>query len=360
MAVARIQGVRVKGLACAVPERTRSVEDDARAFGQVEIDKISKSTGILRRPTTRTLCASDLCQAAAERLLDRAGWERGSIDLLVMVTQTPDHRLPATSCVLHGKLGLGKGCATFDVNLGCSGYVYGLWIAAQMVASGSVQRALLLVGDTVSRTVSPEDRAVAVLFGDAGSATLLEADPGAPPMVFTLGTDGTGYQHLIIPAGGFRQPSTPSSGERVQHPDGNARSDDDLYMAGAEVFTFTIREVPPLVRGLLSAAGWTADHVDAFLFHQANEFMVRYLAKTLRLPGEKVVVAVKERGNTSGASIPLAMADTLAARLGAGPIHLALVGFGVGLSWAAAAITLGPMLVPEVVTVPEPESAAVP
>lgn len=353
MATVTLRGVRIAGLCSAAPEKTCSTEDDARVFGRHEIEKIVKSTGIRSRPVTDTLCASDLCAAAAEALLAEGGWPRDTIDALVMVTQTPDYRLPATSCVLHGRLDLAKSCATFDVNLGCSGYVYGLWLAAQIVASGSARRVLLLVGDTVSRAVSPSDRSVAVLFGDAGTATLLEADRDAPPMTFVLGTDGTGYRHLIVPAGGSRQPSGPDSGRRIQRPDGNVRSDEDLFMAGAEVFTFTLREVPPLVRSLLAASGWTDKDVDAFVFHQANEFMVRYLAKSLRLSPDRVVVAMEERGNTSGASIPLAMNDALRSRLRLETMKLALVGFGVGLSWAAAAVTTDRLVVPEVVRVPE-------
>lgn len=360
MATARVSGVRIAGLSSAVPELSRSIEDDILTFGRSEIEKIGKSTGIKRRQVAKSLCASDLCAAAAEKLLAEAGWERDTIEALVLVTQTPDYALPATSCVLHGRLGLSKACAAFDVNLGCSGYVYGLWLASQIVASGAARRALLLVGDTLSRNVSPQDRSVCVLFGDAGTATLLEAAPDAPPMTFVLGTDGTGYDHLIVPAGGSRRPRDETSATRTQRPDGNVRSDEDVFMAGAEVFTFTLREVPPLVRSMLSASGWKQDDVDAFVFHQANEFMVRYLAKSLRLDAERVVVAVQDRGNTSGASIPLAMNDALRSRLSAGAMNLGLVGFGVGFSWAAAAVTAGPIVLPEVVSVVESASVKEP
>jgi 3-oxoacyl-[acyl-carrier-protein] synthase-3 len=355
MATAKICGTRVVGVSSAVPQPIRTVAQAFSVFGEAETLKISASTGVRQRHVVPPgVCTSDLCLAAAERLLQDLNWARDSVDGLIFVSQTPDYILPATSCSLHGRLGLSKHCAAFDLNLGCSGYVYGLWIAAQLVQSGAAHRFLLLVGDTISRIVSPQDRSVALLFGDAGTATAIEKDDTAPPLVFSLGTDGGGQGHLMVPAGGFREPHSAATCHRTSRDDGNTRSDEDLYMNGAEIFTFTLREVPPLFKSVLSTAGWSLEDLDAVVMHQANRFMLEYLAKRMRLAPQKVVIALENRGNTSSASIPLAMTDTLADRLRATSLRLVLAGFGVGFSWAAVALTCGPMVMPELVLVADP------
>jgi 3-oxoacyl-[acyl-carrier-protein] synthase-3 len=300
------------------------------------------------------MCASDLCFAAAERLLSQLEWDRSSIDHLVVVTQYPDYLLPATSCLLHGRLGLSKSCACLDINLGCSGYIYGLSVASALLSTVSAGRCLLLVGDTPSKTASPQDKSVSMLFGDAGTATALESSPAAPPMYFQLGTDGSGYRHLILPAGGFRHPSTQLTKVRTERESGNWRSEEDLFMDGPEIFAFTLREVPPLIRTTLEATGWPVESVDAFIFHQANRFMIQHLQKKLKLPAEKVPIALGEYGNTSSASIPLAINAALRDTVSFGEQQLIMAGFGVGLSWGSAAVTCGPLVVPEIVTVPDP------
>lgn len=355
MAVSVVSGVRLAGLASAVPEAVRTLADDIAAFGALDANKISNSLGVrTRHVATNGICTSDLCLAAAERLFEALEWERASIDALVFVSQTPDYLLPATSCTLHGRLGLAKHCAALDINLGCSGYIYGLWVASQLMQGSSLQRVLLLVGDTISRIVSSEDRATAPVFGDAGTATALEQATTAPPMAFELGTDGTGQQHLMVPAGAFRQPSTPRTAQRTARQDGNIRSDADLYMDGAEIFTFTLREVPPMLRAVLATAQWTLEGVDAFIMHQANQFMLQHLAKRMRLATDKVVLTLEDFGNTSSASIPLAMTHALASSLTVQAQRLLLAGFGVGFSWGAAAVTCGPMVMPDLVVVSHP------
>lgn len=343
-----VSRVRISGISSAVPEQVWGLTEAGNLFGMAEAHKISESTGVRNRHIAPPgMCTSDLCHAAAERLLSDLNWDRDSIDCMIFVSQTPDYRLPATSCCLHGRLKLSKHCAAFDISLGCSGYIYGLWVAATLAATG--RRILLLVGDIASAQVSPQDRSVATLFGDAGSATALEYDAGAPDIVFTLGTDGTGYRHLIIPAGGFRQPRTESTSRRTPRENGNSRSDEDVFMDGAEVFAFTLREVPPMVKHILAAAGWSIDSADAFVMHQANRFILNHLAKKMKVPPEKMVVALEDFGNTSSASVPLAINHSLHSDLKSRPMKLVLAGFGVGLSWGAVAVTVGPLACPEVI-----------
>jgi 3-oxoacyl-[acyl-carrier-protein] synthase-3 len=354
MAIATIQGIRIAGLSVAEPEIVSGFEDVAQVFGEETALKIKKNTGVqTRHIAPSSMCASDLCEAAARQLLEDLDWSSESVDLVIFVSQTPDYRLPATACVLQGKLGFSKQCAAFDINLGCSGYVYGLWIISQLLTSGSFQRGLLLVGDTITRTVSPHDRSTAPLFGDAGTATALERNQDSFPMCFELGTDGIHAEHLIIPSGGYRQPSTLQTSVRTEREGGNIRSDDDLYMNGAEIFTFTLREVPSMLNSVMTMQGWDADNVDAFVLHQANRFMLNHIVKRMNLPTEKVPYSIEDHGNTSSATLPLTMSQCLGKSLRTKELNLVLGGFGVGLSWGAAALKCGPMIISKRILLPE-------
>ena len=358
MSVSTFNNVRIRGIASAVPHNVRTVDDVARAFGQEDATKLTESTGVKQRFVATDLCTSDLCEAAARELLRATGVDSQSIDALIFVSQTPDYQLPATSCVLQGRLGLPRTTAAFDMSLGCSGYIYGLSAAAAFVGSGAMKRVLLLVGDTSSKMVSPQDRSTATLFGDAGTATLLEYDTSAKPMHFVLGTDGKGAEHLIIPAGAYRTPRSAATCVRTEREGGNVRSDEDLYMNGAEIFTFTLREVPRLIAQTLETAGWTPDSVDAYVFHQANRFMLQHLGKKMKLPLEKIVLALDEYGNTSSASVPLTVNARLRGNADQKPQKLVMAGFGVGFSWGAMATETEPMVLPPVITVGSSQRAS--
>lgn len=345
MANASISGCRIAGISCAVPATIEDIATNIQLYGEEEAIRLSKSTGIkTRRIVDHQTCTSDLCHAAADDLLARLNWDRASVDALIFITQTPDYLLPATSCTLQSRLGLSKRCAAFDVNLGCSGYVYGVWLASQMVATG-LNRVLLLVGDTLSRICRPEDRSTRPLFGDAGSATAFVADPTAGPACFVLGTDGEGKNHLIVRRGQFREvaqfgqpPPTPNDGPL-------------LFMDGAEIFSFTLREVPQLVRQTLALANWTLNDVSSVVMHQANTFILNQLAKRIELSADKMPLSIGEFGNTSSATIPLTMAANLNCRLTVAPQKIMMVGFGVGYSWGSVAVECGPMPQLKILTV---------
>ena len=238
---------------------------------------------------------------------------------------------------MHQRLGLATDAAVFDVNLGCSGYTYGLWLASSLLR-GQVNRVLLLVGDTCSKFTSDQDRSTFPLFGDAGAATIIEKDPDAGSAHFVLGSDGGGAENLIIKAGGFRDPRRGPALQRVEGADGNWRRDDELFMNGQEVFTFTLKRVSPLVSELMEYSSNEIENVDHFVFHQANEFMLKHLGKKAGIPEEKMPLTMANFGNTSSASIPLTICQKLKDNFATGKPKLAMFGFGVGLSWGAAMI----------------------
>lgn len=328
MARAETSGMAIAGVATCTPARRFDNLEETRAFPADEVKKVVAMAGVRRRPLAgEALCASDLCTAAARRLLDRLDWDPASIELLLMITQTPDYFLPQTACVVHRALGLGDGCATMDIGLGCSGYPYGLWLAASLARTGGLRRVLLLHGDTPSRYSHSADRSVSLLFGDAGSATALEAG-GGTGWRFRLHTDSGGLEDMIIPGGGFRRrfPEDPESCF--------------VRMNGANVFHFTIKRVPELVAATLTDGGIGAEGVDYFILHQSNRFIMMHLGKKIGIPEAKMPIILEEFGNTGGCSIPLTLTQAGLRRPADRPLSLMLIGYGVGLSWASALVDL--------------------
>ncbi len=352
MAQLRVGNSRIAGICCAVPKKVVDNTYFEEFLSIEDIQQISRMTGVHRRRwVDSTVCTSDLCYEATRKLLERLDWSADTIDLVVVVTQTPDYCLPATACVLHGRLGLSPSCAAFDINLGCSGYVYGLNLLQQMMATGMIRRGLLLAGDTISKITAPTDRSTRLLFGDAGTATALEYSPESCPSYYVLGTDGSGARNLIVEEGGFRSP-VPNSSHALSSEEGSKQVNPvHLYMEGGEIFNFTIRTINPLLDELLKVSQRYHENIDYFIFHQANEFMLKYLAKLAKLPVEKVPTNIKNFGNTSSASIPLALVSELSTELCSRAMTLALLGFGVGYSWAAGLITTDASVVVELVEV---------
>lgn len=338
-----VSGARIAGVVSCVPTQEIDNAYFAERFGQASVNDVVKMIGVeTRRWADESTTTRDLCRVAGKRLLDGLGWEPDGVDALIFVSQTPDFRLPATACALQAELGLPTSCIAFDINLGCSGYPYALWLGMTMIQSGAARRVLLAVGDTVTKIVDPQDRATAMLFGDAGTMTALEASDGAEPAHFVLGTDGRGAANLIVPEGGFRNGA--ASDPRLKERDPAC-----LFMDGGEIFNFTLRAVPPLVTRTLGLAGQPADSYAAFLFHQANRFMLNHLAKKAKLPADRVPININQFGNTSSASIPLLMTTSMRSQLLEQGGRLAMFGFGVGYSWGGASLNLSPLRVVETV-----------
>jgi 3-oxoacyl-[acyl-carrier-protein] synthase-3 len=351
MAFAKFKTASVRGIVTAIPPVEKCIDDEAELYGgnPRQIAMIKKTIGLdKRRVVEPGSTAADLCEAAARRLYAGGGFSMDNTDAVVFVTQTPDHFQPANAAILHGRLGLPTDCAAFDVNLGCSGYVYGLWLASMMIETECCEDVLLLAGDTMSLCVNPRDRAVAPLFGDAGSATLLSREPDAVHSWYSLKTDGASGDAIKIPAGGFRMPRSEATARESVDKDDNVRSLDDLHMDGAEVFNFSIRVEPEAVRGILEYAGCAIEDVDAFVFHQANRYIIGNIARRLKVPAEKVPVdTVSKYGNQSCASIPATICDALGTRVRAECVRAVLSGFGVGLSWATCLTVLNRLAIAE-------------
>lgn len=336
MAYQLFKNVKISGVSACVPENVE--ENSALALFQsaAEYERFVATTGIERRHVVKGgVCSSDLCLKAAERLLDKLGWDRKEVDCLLFVSQTPDYILPATACVLQKRLGLSNECMAFDISLGCSGWVYGMTVAASLLSNGGCRKGLLLAGDTVTMTKSPKDKTTYPLFGDAGTATALEFSEGAEGVVSYLCTDGGGAETIMIRDGGFRHPFTADSLVYKEHENGSVRNDLQSYLDGSSVFTFGLSKAPKSVRGLLEFAGKTTDEVDYFVFHQANLLMNEKIRTKLKLPAEKVPYILKDFGNTSSTSIPLAMVVSLGERLRRDKLRVVACGFGVGLSWGS-------------------------
>lgn len=333
--------IGITGLAAAVPKNTINNYDYTSHFDATTVKDIVDKVGIReRRFAPAGMCASDLCFAAAERLISDMKIDKSEIDLLIFISQTPDYRMPATSIVLQERLGLGKQTAAFDISLGCSAFIYGLSVVYALMQTGGFRKALLLDGETRSRIYSPKDRKTAFLFGDGGVAALIEKDIKFGVSHFSLNSDGSLSDLIKVDAGGYRNPSTRETlEEKVVDEFGNIRSEEQGYMNGADVFNFAIREVPKDIKRVIEMAQVELKNIDYVVFHQANDYMNGYLAKKLKLKTEQVPSCISLYGNTSSVSIPLTIATQLQGKFEK-PKQLLLSGFGVGMSWATALITL--------------------
>jgi len=313
-----VSAPRLCGIVTALPPKVVENRDLSDAFGADVMTKIIVTTGIERRPVADSHTVSDLGAVAAAHLLDRLGWAHEDIRLLIVVTQTPDYPLPSTAAVLQAKLALPPDTVAFDVALGCSGYVYGLSVATAMMQAAGIRRALLVTGDMTTRMVSHGNRTLEPLFGDAVAVTALEASEDGH-IAFDLGTDGTGAPYLISKTGGLAEPGTP-----------------ELFMDGTQVMAFSLKQVAPSITRALEASGMAIGDIDRVVLHQANAMMMKTLGHKIKANDGQMVHAIRDYGNTSSASIPLALCDDFSKRPLADDVRLLLCGFGVGWSWATA------------------------
>jgi len=352
MAELIFENIGISYMSGAVPKNTIVNREYTEHFPQDAVNEIVDKTGVeQRRFAVEDQTASDLCFAAAEKMIADYQIDKSEIDILLFVSQTPDYRMPATSVTLQHRLGLAKSTAAFDISLGCSGFVYGLSVAYAYANMPGIRKVLLLDGETRSRVYHPKDRKTGFIFGDAGVAALIEKQPNLGKSYFSLNSDGSKSDLIKIDAGGYRKPSSEDSvKEKVVDQHGNIRTDEHGYMNGADVFNFVLREIPKNIKKTLATAEITAEDCDYVVCHQANKFMNDYLAKKLKLDQSKVPSTIEKYGNTSSVSIPITIVDQLKDKLD-GNKKLLLSGFGVGMSWATAVIPTKDVKISEVVEV---------
>lgn len=350
MPLVKINNVAIRAISAAVPKQTFYTLDYTYITEQ-ERKMFIKNVGIEeRRVAPFHITSADLCYHSTLQLLEKLNWNKNSIDALIFVTQSPDYFIPASSIILQNKLGFNKNIIAFDINLGCSGYVYGLYVLGSLLQSGQLKRAILLAGDKSSLSVCYKDKSTYPLFGDAGSATALEFDVHTNPIYFNLQTDGSGEDAIKIPHGGSRYHIQPDTFEEVEIEPGIIRSKRHLQLLGADIFNFTLREVSPNINQLIEFSGITKDTIDYFIFHQANYFMNESLRKKMKIDASKVPYSIHKYGNTSSASIPLTIVTQLSKALNT-PKTLLLSGFGVGFSWASCVFHSDKILVNELIEV---------
>ena len=330
---------KIKTISYYLPEEILTNDNLAEIYPDWTADKIFDKTGISKRHISHDgETALDLAIHACTALFQEHEVDPESIDFILLATQSPDFLLPTTACILQDKLGIPKSAGALDFNLGCSAYIYGLAIAKSLVASNVAKNVLFVTSETYSKHIHPMDKSTRTIFGDGAAATLVTESDVEKIGAFALGTDGSGYENLIIPTGGLRKPRNDDSKREILDDSGSIRTEENIYMNGPEIFNFTIRVVPKCVREVLAKNNMEAEDIDLFVFHQANKFMLDYLRKKLRIPEEKFYVNLSNIGNTVSASIPIALSMALAeGRIRKGD-KIMLVGFGVGLSWGATII----------------------
>ena len=333
MALLTTSHISIKAIVSCVPKHIE-YSSDYDLFTEQDLNLFIKTTGIKeRRVASNEVTCVDLCYTAADSIIQKFGKE--DIDAIIFVSQSPDYFLPASSVILQNKLQLNKSCLAFDVNLGCSGYVYGLSIVASLLQTGHLKKALLLVGDKSTISTSYHDKSAYPLFGDAGTATLLEYDPNAEPWHFNLQSDGSGKNAIIIEHGHSRHPINQSSDVLHQIEPGVKRTKKDLALNGLDIFNFALKEVALNINTLIESTNVSKEQIDFYLLHQANKLINESVRKKLKITEYKVPYSIDVFGNTSSASIPLTMCYKLKDELLNGEKLLLLSGFGVGYSWGS-------------------------
>ncbi|BFH71634.1 MAG: ketoacyl-ACP synthase III [Paenibacillus dendritiformis] len=335
MLLSKFNNLQIAGIACATPTQEVTAEELYEKFGKDVVEKTIKMVGVKRsRQSTRKQLSSDLGYVAARAILQTKQIDPSSIGVLLYVTQTPDYRVPATASILHQRLGLTVDCAAMDINLGCSGFIYGVHSACSLLTSLNCERALCIVGDTSSKLGSQEDRVSSLLFGDGTAAILIEKSVQARSIEIALRSDGSRYDAIMIPNGAFRAMTLTPEELALGH-----RSYAYPIMKGTDVFNFSITDIPKHIHEFLLGQNKSISDYDCLALHQANLFMLQQIAKRVKASPEQLLVSIDRYGNTSGASIPLSLVDRYGAQ-DRGEIQALMSGFGVGLSWGVMSASL--------------------
>lgn len=327
----------IKAISYYTPNQVLTNEDLVHEFPEWTVEKVASKVGIHQRYiSSDNETAGDMALKAAEKLFEEHGIDRNDIDFVLLCTQSPDYFLPSTSCILQDKLGLRQDIGAFDFNLGCSGYVYGLSVAKGVVAAGIAKNILLLTSETYTKYLHPKDKGNRTIFGDAATATLISDTGFAEIGEFVLGTDGSGYEQLIVKSGASRNPMMQN--DVCFDDNGNPISSDHLFMNGPDIFTFTIERVPKMVQDLLNKSNLEKDDITLFVPHQANMYILEFLRKKMKIDKDKYYINLANFGNTVSSTIPIALCEAHNEDKLHG--HVLLAGFGVGLSWGGVMLKI--------------------
>ncbi|MBO4659000.1 MAG: ketoacyl-ACP synthase III [Prevotella sp.] len=326
----------IKAISYFLPEKVMTNEELVKEFPEWSVDKVAKKVGVdSRHLAAENETAGDMAEKAARRLFEQYGIIPDSVDFVILCTQSPDYFLPSTACVLQHRLGIPTSAGAFDFNLGCSGFVYGLAMAKGLVEARIAKNVLLLTAETYNKYLHPKDKGCRSIFGDGAAACLVSTEGFAEIGAFSLGTDGSGAEHLMVKTGASRHPGKME--DLVFDENANPHSSDYLQMNGPAIFNFTLNVVPPMVNDLLEKNNLEKGQIDQFVFHQANSHMLSFLKMKLKIEDEKFFVNLSDRGNTVSSTIPVALCDLQEKDRLHG--NLLLAGFGVGLSWGGVVIS---------------------
>ena len=310
MGLIKFSNIGIKAISATVPKNTVKTSDLTDYFSKEQIDKFVEATGVVeRRFADENICASDLCFKSAMDIFDNLIVTKEDIDVLIFVSQTPDYKSPGSSILLQNKLGLKKSTIVYDINMSCSGFIHGLLMAYTFLQLSEIKNVLLLVGDTLSKVISLQDKSTGLLLGDGAMASLITKGEQYGDCFFSMNTDGANMNSVLIPAGGSRIMSTVETLQNKHYEDGSIRTMEQVVMKGMDVFSFAISELPKDVKRLLEFAGVSVDNIDKFAFHQANNFMTNHIAKKLKVDSTKILRSIHKFGNTAGVSIPLTMVE---------------------------------------------------
>ena len=325
----------IKAISYYLPENVLTNEQLAQEFPEWTVEKIASKIGVRKRHIASADETSlDMAEKAVNGFFEEHKIDRSSIDFILLCTQSPDYFLPTSACILQDRLGLSTSCGALDFNQGCSGFVYGLSLAKGLIAGNIAKDVLLITSETYSKHLHPKDKGNRTIFGDAAAVTLISTEGFAEIQNFSLGTDGSGYQNLIVKSGALRM--SDKKYEVKFDESNNPISDDFLYMNGSEIFNFTLESVPLLVEDVLKKNSIEKDNIDLFIFHQANKYMLNFLRKKGKIEEEKFYYCLENFGNTVSSTIPIALKEAQAEGLLKGNILLA--GFGVGYSWGGVVL----------------------
>lgn len=327
----------IKAISYYLPEKVFTNEELVAEFPEWSVDKVAQKVGVdSRHLAAEDETAGDLAEKAAKKLFEEYSINPKSIDFLMLCTQSPDYFLPSTACVLQDRLGIPTAAGAFDYNLGCSGCVYGMALAKGLISAGIAKNVLLLTAETYNKYLHRSDKSNRSIFGDGAAACLISTEGFAELGEFSLGTDGSGANNLIVKTGASRQKDM--TGKFVEDDEGHIWYDDHLYMNGGAIFNFTLDAVPAMMKEILVKNKLKKDEIDYYVFHQANKFMLNTIRKVCVLPQDKFYINLAETGNTVSSTVLIGLKDCINHHTFNSGDKVMISGFGVGLSWGGTVL----------------------